>query len=148
VPAQHFSSRGLFDRNKKLWAGFVFEGLAGPVYFAGDTGLGPQFRQIADRFGEIRLALLPIGAFLPRWFMSPTHLSPSDALEAHFILGAQTSVAMHFGTFQLGDDGQYEAVDLLSATIAETSMEDTEFLVLDSGEGRDFLPVTDYAQIE
>jgi L-ascorbate metabolism protein UlaG (beta-lactamase superfamily) len=146
VPAQHFSSRGLFDRNKKLWAGFVFEGLAGPVYFAGDTGLGPQFRQIADRFGEIRLALLPIGAFLPRWFMSPTHLSPNDALEAHFILGAHTSVAMHFGTFQLGDDGQYEAVDLLSATIAETSMEHTEFLVLDSGEGRDFLPVTDCTQ--
>ncbi len=126
----------------------MFEGLAGPVYFAGDTGLGPQFRQIADRFGEMRLALLPIGAFLPRWFMSPTHLSPNDALEAHFILGAQTSVAMHFGTFQMGDDGQYEPVNLLSAAIAETNMEHTQFLVLDSGENREFLPLTDCPQIE
>lgn len=148
VPAQHFSGRGLFDRNKTLWAGFVFEGLAEPVYFAGDTGLGPHFKQIADRFGKMRLAFLPIGAFLPRWFMSPTHLSPSDALEAHFILGTQTSAAMHFGTFQLGDDSQNEAVGLLSTAIAETNMEHTQFLVLDCGEGRDFLPLTSCSQIE
>jgi L-ascorbate metabolism protein UlaG (beta-lactamase superfamily) len=136
VPAQHFSGRSLFDRNKTLWAGFVFEGQAGPVYFAGDTGLGQHFKQIADRFGKLRLALLPIGAFLPQWFMSATHLSPSDALEAHFILGAKTSVAMHFGTFQLGDDGQTEAVGLLSAAIVETDMEQTQFLILSFGEGR------------
>ena len=148
VPAQHFSGRSLFDRNKTLWVGFVFEGQAGPVYFAGDTGLGPHFKQIADRFGKTRLALLPIGAFLPRWFMSPTHLSPSDALEAHFILDAQTSIAMHFGTFQLGDDGRTEAVDLLTNIIAETNMEETQFLILNSGEGREVLPICDPSVIE
>jgi len=148
VPAQHFSGRSLFDRNKTLWVGFVFESQAGPVYFAGDTGLGPHFKQIADRFGKMRLALLPIGAFLPRWFMSPTHLSPGDALEAHFILGAQTSIAMHFGTFQLGDDGRTEAVDLLTNIIAETNMEETQFLILDSGEGREVLPTCDPSVIE
>jgi len=148
VPAQHFSGRSLFDRNKTLWAGFVFEGQAGPVYFAGDTGLGPHFKQIANRFGKMRLALLPIGAFLPRWFMSPTHLSPGDALEAHFILDAQTSIAMHFGTFQLGDDGRTEAVDLLTNIIAETNMEETQFLILDSGEGREVLPICDPSVIE
>ena len=148
VPAQHFSGRSLFDRNKTLWAGFVFEGQAGPVYFAGDTGLGPHFKQIADRFGKTRLALLPIGAFLPRWFMSPTHLSPSDALEAHFILDAQTSIAMHFGTFKLGDDGRTEATDLLTNIIAETNMEETQFLILDPGEGREVLPICDPSVIE
>lgn len=148
VPSQHFSGRGLFDRNKTLWAGFVFEGQGGLIYFAGDTGLGPHFQQIADRFGKMRLALLPIGAFLPRWFMFPTHLSPSDALEAHFILDAQTSIAMHFGTFQLGDDGRTEAIDLLTNIIAETNMEETQFLILDSGEGRDVLPICDPSSAE
>jgi len=141
VPAQHFSGRGLFDRNKTLWAGFVLQGQKGYVYFAGDTGLGPHFKQIADRLGKMRLALLPIGAFLPRWFMSPTHLSPGDALEAHFILGAQTSVAIHFGTFQLGDDGRTEAVDLLTTILADTNMEGTQFLIPNFGETLEIMPI-------
>jgi hypothetical protein len=74
--------------------------------------------------------------------MSPTHLSPSDALEAHFLLGAQTSVAMHFGTFQLGDDGQTEAVELLTAALAGTNMEETQFLILNFGEGQEISPIS------
>ena len=80
--------------------------------------------------------------------MSPTHLSPDDALKAHFVMGAHTSIAMHFGTFKLGDDGQYEAVELLSAAITETSMGDTRFLVLDWGESRQFPPITESVQRE
>jgi len=80
--------------------------------------------------------------------MSPTHLSPSDALEAHFILGAQTSVAMHFGTFQMGDDSQTEAVDLLSAAIAETNMQQTQFLILNFGEGREVLLIRSSSSTE
>ncbi len=108
VPAQHFSGRGVRDRNRTLWCGYVLESKAGRVYFAGDTASGPQFEQIRERFGSPRLALLPVGAFEPRWFMSPVHLSPEEAVEAHRILGAATSVGIHYATFRIADDGYEE----------------------------------------
>ena len=108
VPAQHFAGRGFFDRDRALWAGFVISGPAGSAYFAGDTGFGPHFGEIRDRFGPPRLAILPIGAYRPEWFMSRVHASPDEALRAHRILGAKTSVGIHFGTFRLADDGQDE----------------------------------------
>lgn len=105
VPAMHFSARGLFDRNKSLWCGYVMKYADRIVYFAGDTAFGNHFAQIRNNFGSPNLALLPIGAYEPRWFMSPVHMSPEEAVRAHDILGAQTSVAIHHGTFQLADDG-------------------------------------------
>lgn len=72
VPAQHFSGRGPFDRDETLWGGFVLESQGGPIFFAGDTGMSEHFAQIRARFGPTRLAVLPIGAFEPRWFMKPT----------------------------------------------------------------------------
>jgi L-ascorbate metabolism protein UlaG (beta-lactamase superfamily) len=105
VPAMHFSARGIFDRNKTLWCGYVVKYADRLVYFAGDTGFGNHFAQIREKFGPPTLALLPIGAYEPRWFMSPVHMSPEQAVEAHQILGAETSVAIHHGTFQLADDG-------------------------------------------
>jgi L-ascorbate metabolism protein UlaG (beta-lactamase superfamily) len=105
VAAQHFSARGLFDRNRTLWCGYMVESSAGLVYFAGDTGFGPHFARIRERFGPPRLALLPIGAYEPRWFMRPVHMSPEEAVQAHHVLGAETSVAIHHGTFQLTDEG-------------------------------------------
>jgi L-ascorbate metabolism protein UlaG (beta-lactamase superfamily) len=105
VAAQHFSSRGIFDRDKTLWCGYLIESPDRRVYFAGDTGFGNHFGQIRERFGSPNVALLPIGAYDPRWFMSPVHMSPEEALQAHRILGAQTSIAIHHGTFQLADDG-------------------------------------------
>lgn len=120
VPARHFSSRGTADRNANLWGGFVLESRGGDaVYFAGDTGWGRHFEQIAARFPSIRLAILPIGAFLPRWFMSPVHIGPEDAIRAHQTLGARASMVMHFGTFPLGDDGMTEAPDLLARLLDE-----------------------------
>jgi L-ascorbate metabolism protein UlaG (beta-lactamase superfamily) len=104
VPALHFSARGLFDRNKTLWCGYVIGGEGGNVYFAGDTAFGGHFEQIRERFGPPRLALLPIGAYEPRWFMSPIHMEPAESVKAHGILGASTSIAIHHGTFQLADD--------------------------------------------
>ena len=101
----HFSARGLFDRNRTLWCGYVIESADRIVYFAGDTAFGDHFAQIRERFGAPRLALLPIGAYEPRWFMSPVHMAPEEAVRAHQILGAQTSIAIHHGTFQLADDG-------------------------------------------
>jgi L-ascorbate metabolism protein UlaG (beta-lactamase superfamily) len=139
VPAQHFSSRGLCDRDATLWAGYVVEAPAGRVYFAGDTGFGPHLRMIRERIGPVRVALLPIGAFRPEWFMAPMHMSPKDAVRAHLVLGASASVAIHFGTFRLADDGQDEPVEELRAAVAREEAEGRRvaFRVLEPGEGRE-----------
>jgi L-ascorbate metabolism protein UlaG (beta-lactamase superfamily) len=105
VPAAHFSARGLFDRNRTLWCGFVIETAGRTIYFAGDTAFGDHFAQIRKRFGAPHLALLPIGAYEPHWFMSPFHMCPDEAVRAHEILAAKTSIAIHHGTFQLADEG-------------------------------------------
>lgn len=119
VPAQHFCARSISDRNRTLWGGFVVSGPSGHVYFAGDTGWGKHFGEIGARFGEIRVALLPIGAYLPRWFMKPAHISPAEAVDAHFAVRARTSVAMHYGTFRLADDGETQPVDDLRSALKE-----------------------------
>jgi L-ascorbate metabolism protein UlaG (beta-lactamase superfamily) len=132
VPALHFSARGLFDRNKSLWCGYVIESGDRIVYFAGDTAFGPHFAQIREMFGSPHLALLPIGAYEPRWFMSPVHMGPDEAVRAHEILGAETSVAIHHGTFQLADDGLDTAKKELLARAPQDS-----FLVLNNGQFAD-----------
>jgi len=118
VPAQHFSGRGLFDRNTSLWGGFVLETPAGMIYFAGDTGFGPHFAAIRARFGPAALALLPIGAFAPRWFMARVHVDPQQAVAASLILEAQVSLAIHYGTFPLADDGMDAPVQELATALA------------------------------
>lgn len=109
VPAQHWSARTLNDRNHALWAGFVIEARGRTVYFAGDTGFGDGriFTGIAARHGRIDLALLPIGAYEPRWFMAEQHMNPDDAVRAFQLLRAKQALGFHWGTFQLTD----EAVD-------------------------------------
>ena len=129
VPAIHFSARGVFDRNKTLWCGYLIECRNRTVYFAGDTGFGGHFSQIRTRFGPPRLALLPIGAYEPRWFMSPIHMSPEEALQAHRILGAQTSIAIHHGTFQLAD----ESIDSPARQLLASGRPDS-FLLLQNGQ--------------
>jgi L-ascorbate metabolism protein UlaG (beta-lactamase superfamily) len=119
VPAQHFSSRGFADRDANLWCGYVLETPHGAVYFAGDTGWGPHFDAIRERFGKVRLALLPIGAFRPEWFMCSVHISPTDAVRAARALGATMSIPMHYATFHLGDDGQDEPVEVLRRVMGE-----------------------------
>jgi L-ascorbate metabolism protein UlaG (beta-lactamase superfamily) len=137
VPAKHFSGRGLSDTDATLWCGYVVQGSGGNVYFAGDTGMGSHFVEINNRFGGFRLALLPIGAYLPRWFMHPVHLSPSEATELHHILKPRVSMAIHFGTFALGDDGEFEPVIKLREALHNREKTDSRFWVLEHGEGRD-----------
>jgi L-ascorbate metabolism protein UlaG (beta-lactamase superfamily) len=137
VPSQHFSNRGLFDRDRTLWLGYVVRGPAGTSYFASDTGRGPHFAEIRRRLGPPRLAVLPIGAYRPEWFMSGVHVSPQEALEAHNALGAGTSVGMHFGTFSLADDGQDEPPAALAAALASHPAPRPRFWTLDFGEGRE-----------
>jgi len=140
VPAQHFSGRGFRDRDGSLWMGFVIAGPSGSVYFAGDTGFGPHFEEIRRRSGPIRLALLPIGAFQPEWFMSRVHLSPEEALEAHRLLGAGTSMAIHFGTFRLADDGEDLPGERIRARLKAGPNPAPDFWVPEFGEGREIPP--------
>jgi L-ascorbate metabolism protein UlaG (beta-lactamase superfamily) len=135
VPSQHFSSRAISDRDANLWGGFVIGSPSGNVYFAGDSGWGPHFAEIGHRFAPIRLAMIPIGAYLPRWFMKPVHIDPAEAVEAHRQLGASTSVAMHFGTFQLSDETIDQPVHDLSLALAAAGH--PRFWVLGQGEGRE-----------
>lgn len=134
--ARHFSGRSLSDRNKTLWCGYVIQGPAGTVYFAGDTGYGAHFQEIRRRFPKIRLAFLPIGAYLPQWFMGPVHISPADAVRAHEELGAGTSIGIHFGTFRLADDGEDEPANELRRAF-DARKPSNPFFTLASGEGRD-----------
>ncbi len=142
TPAQHFSGRTPWDRDATLWSGFVLlpptASVAGQaIYFAGDTGFGPQFAQVAERFPRPRLALLPIGAFRPQWFMGEVHCSPADAVEAHRILQPGLSVASHFGTFPLADDGFDEPLAQLSSARRELEPEAAaRFIAMAEGEGR------------
>jgi len=129
VPALHFSARSIFDRNRTLWCGYMIEAAGRLVYFAGDTAFGDHFAQIRERFGPPRLALLPIGAYEPPWFMSPVHMSPGDAVRAHQILAAKTSIAIHHGTFQLADDGIDTPEKQLMAC-----RRDVSFLILGNGQ--------------
>jgi len=133
VPAMHFSARGIFDRDRTLWCGYVLAAGDRVVYFAGDTGFGGHFAAIRERFGAPHLALLPIGAYEPRWFMSAIHMSPEEALKAHQILGAGASIAIHHGTFQLADEG----LDTPKKRLSECAPGDS-FLVLDNGQSVTF----------
>jgi L-ascorbate metabolism protein UlaG (beta-lactamase superfamily) len=140
VPARHFSGRTPFARNRTLWTGFVLAGPAGNVFFAGDTGYGRHFAEIGKRHTPIRLALLPIGAYKPEWFMGGVHISPAQALAAHADLGASTSVGMHWGTFELADDGQDEPAEEIKRLLSVTPEPRPRFWLLGNGEGRHVPP--------
>jgi L-ascorbate metabolism protein UlaG (beta-lactamase superfamily) len=134
VPAQHWSSRSGFDRNKALWSGFVVESPDGPVYIAGDTGLGPHFEPEQRRYGGFRLALLPIGAYEPRWFMRYQHMNPDDATQAHDLLQTDHSLGVHFGTFQLTDEGLDAPVRALHTAREVRSISHERFRAYEPGE--------------
>lgn len=105
VPAHHWSRRTLTDTNKSLWGGWMLTGPDGTrVYFAGDTGYGHWFAAIGERFPGIDLALLPVGAYEPAWFMQPVHLNPEEAVRACHDLGAKRMAPMHWGTFLLSSE--------------------------------------------
>lgn len=104
VPAQHWSRRRFWDTNRMLWGGHVVEARGARAYFSGDTGYPAQFREIGQRCGAPDIALLPIGAYEPRWFMAAQHMNPEEAVRAHLDLRARLSIAMHFATFRMTDE--------------------------------------------
>jgi N-acyl-phosphatidylethanolamine-hydrolysing phospholipase D len=134
VPAQHFSRRAVRDGNKTLWAGWVLETKHGKILFAGDTGYASHFKEIKERLGPMRLALLPIGSYRPRWYMKTIHMDPPDAVSAHKDLQAQQSIAMHWGTFYIADEPLGEPPLYLKKALKEASISDDSFLVMKFGE--------------
>ncbi len=140
VPARHMSGRGLFDRDRTLWCGFVVSGPSGSFYFAGDTGWGAHFAAIGAAFPGLRLALLPMGGFQPVWYMREQHIGPEDAVEAHRLLGAGTSVPMHFGTFPNAQDGELEPAEELRSVLARSPDVAPHFVALDNGQSLEVPP--------
>ena len=117
VPTRHWSARSLSDRNMTLWASFVIEAPGGRIYFIADSGYGGgrHFRSARERHGPFRLAMLPIGAYEPRWFMRDQHMNPAESVQAFIDCGAELALGHHYGTFQLTD----EAIDAPPAALAD-----------------------------
>ncbi|MDQ5985067.1 MAG: hypothetical protein CSYNP_00771 [Syntrophus sp. SKADARSKE-3] len=135
VPAQHFSSRTLWDRNKTLWGGFVISSPSGNIFYSGDTGYGPHFQEIARRFSPIRVALLPIAPFRPQKtndsppaYRLIVHMGPVEAVKAHLDLGAPFTIAAHFQVFRLGIEGFDDAVTVLASTLKEHNLKPGSFV--------------------
>jgi L-ascorbate metabolism protein UlaG (beta-lactamase superfamily) len=136
VPTRHWSARGLFDRNKALWASFVMETPAGKIYVVCDSGYGDgkHFRGVRETHGPLRLAILPIGAYEPRWFMRDQHMNPADAVKALADCGAQAALAHHHGTFQLTDEAIDAPATALQAALDEAKIARERFVALKPGQ--------------
>jgi N-acyl-phosphatidylethanolamine-hydrolysing phospholipase D len=137
VPARHFSGRGLTDRNRRLWAGFVVASPTRRFYHAGDTALFDGFAEIRRRSGPLDVACLPIGAYQPRAIMGPVHLDPEEAARAAQALDARQCVGMHFGTFDLADEPLDEPPRRFLAEAARLGL-DSRARVMAIGETRSF----------
>ena len=136
VPAQHFSGRWHNDRNRTLWCGFVLEAANKKVFFAGDTGYSKDFADIGERLGAMDLALLPIGAYEPRWFMKSMHVNPEEAVRIHKDVSSRQSVAMHWGTFRLTEEPMDDPPKALAEALRAARVAPDRFWVLQHGETR------------
>lgn len=136
VPVQHWSTRTRFDRNHSLWGGWVIEQPGFRFFFSGDTGYSKDFEDIGRRFDGFDLAALPIGAYEPRWFMKPQHISPAEAVQIHRDLHARHSVGIHWGTFSLSTERLDEPPRALGEARAAAGLDDGEFFVMRHGETR------------
>ncbi|MEI9477481.1 MAG: MBL fold metallo-hydrolase [Deltaproteobacteria bacterium] len=134
VPIQHFSGRNPFYRNRTLWSGWVIESQRGNIFFAGDTGYSPVFKEIGDRFKPIRVSIIPIGAYRPRWFMKPVHVDPPEAVMIHKDILSERSIASHWGTFALADEPPREPPLYLRKSLKEAGIGEEEFILMNVGE--------------
>jgi N-acyl-phosphatidylethanolamine-hydrolysing phospholipase D len=144
TPARHFSARGFRDRDHTLWCGWCVTSPEHRAFFAGDTGFHPEFATIAQRFGPFDLAMLPIGAYDPRWFMRPVHMTPEEAAEACLVMRAvqppgyrSVMAAMHWGTFQLTDEPMDEPPKRIAAAWSRHGLPVDDLWVPAHGETRE-----------
>jgi L-ascorbate metabolism protein UlaG (beta-lactamase superfamily) len=135
-PAYHWSARGLRDRRMALWSAFVIETPDGAIYCIGDTGFGDGsiFQNIRRKHGAPRLALIPIGAYAPRWFMKDYHINPVEAVKVLELCGAENAIAHHWGTFQLSDEAIEDPPEALRKAMREAKIAADRFHILRPGE--------------
>jgi L-ascorbate metabolism protein UlaG (beta-lactamase superfamily) len=135
TPARHWSNRLSGRRNRRLWAGFFLRVGERRVYFAGDTGYDEHmFKEVAARCGAPDLAILPIGAYEPRWFMAAQHCNPEEAVRIHRELGARRSFGVHWGTFQLTDEARDAPPAALVVARAAAGVSESEFPLILPGQ--------------
>ena len=135
TPSQHWSGRGLTDRLKTLWAAWHIEIEGFSFWFAGDTGYNPyQFKAVGNRWNGVDLALIPIGAYAPRWFMKKHHINPEEAIKIHEDVQANKSIGMHWGTFQLSAEPIDEPKNLIEQAVTRKRIESGEFITMAIGE--------------
>jgi L-ascorbate metabolism protein UlaG (beta-lactamase superfamily) len=136
VPVQHWSRRTLIDRDQTLWGGWSIDGEGLRVIHLGDTGYSRDFRDIGERLGPFDLALIPIGAYAPRWFMGAKHLDVPEAIQVRADLRARRAIGIHWGTFPMADDPPDEAPRLLALERERAGLTRDDFDVLAIGETR------------
>jgi L-ascorbate metabolism protein UlaG (beta-lactamase superfamily) len=136
VPTRHWSARSLSDRNMSLWASFIIEAPGGKIYFVADSsyGDGRTFREAGERHGPFKLALLPIGAYEPRWFMSDQHVNPAESVQAFIDCGAESAIGHHYGTFQLTDEAIDAPLHALADALKVAGISPERFRALRPGE--------------
>jgi len=133
--ANHWSARGVRDRRMALWAGHWLDTPAGSIWFAGDTGYGTGdiFREIHRHLGAPDVALIPIGAYEPRWFMAAQHVNPSEAVEIFRAVGAKAALGIHWGTFQLTDEAREAPVEALAVALSDAGIDPERFRAAEAG---------------
>ncbi len=122
LPMRHWSRRGLFDTNERLWGAFLIQSETRTILFGGDSGFGSHYKEIAALFPEIDYALIGIGAYEPRWFMQANHNNPADAVRAFVDLKAKYLIPMHFGRFDLSDEPPSQPLSLLREKASEMNL--------------------------
>lgn len=152
TPCQHWSARGLYDRYQTLWAAWHIQIDDFSIWFGGDTGYNDvQFKEIGEKWGEIDLGLIPIGAYAPRWFMKAQHVDPDEAIQIHQDINAKQSIGMHWGTFQLTFEPIMEPAERINKAVEDGRLKEDEFITLAVGETllyeakEDIIPVTQVA---
>jgi L-ascorbate metabolism protein UlaG (beta-lactamase superfamily) len=134
LEAKHWSKRSLFDTNKTLWGSFAIASKDFKIYFAGDSGYDDHFKKIGLKFNGFDLALLPIGAYQPIWFMKDNHINPKQALQAHLDLKAKKSIAIHYKTFPLGMEDYFDPIIDLQEAKSKEELNNIDFALPAFGE--------------
>ena len=138
TPVQHWSARGIADRNKSLWGGWFMNLKSEIIYHAGDTGYSSDFIETKKRLGSPSLSLIPVGAYAPRWFMKTNHVNPPEAIQVAIDLESERNFGMHWGTFQLTDEEIMEPPELLNQALEERGLSEDFFKVLKPGQVEGF----------
>ncbi|KAI6223556.1 N-acetylphosphatidylethanolamine-hydrolyzing phospholipase D [Aphelenchoides fujianensis] len=135
IPAQHWSQRGVRDRNRSLWSGWAVVGPERKFFYSGDTGFcEDEFRKLGVRLGPFDLTALPIGCYSPRWFMSSQHIGPEEAVKIHKLARARKSLAVHWGTYSMGSNEAYlEPRSLLREEVEKAGIRPADFFTLEHG---------------